>query len=60
MIEIFRMKFSQVDPGFIIHSLTAFDEAEREQNPIVIIPKTWREIKEQLKKSVIGYTNQFL
>lgn len=60
MIEIFRMKFSQVDPGFIIHSLTAFDEAEREQDPVIILPKTWIEIKKQLKKTVIDYTNEFL
>lgn len=60
MIEIFKAKFPQVDQGFIIHSLTAFDEAEREQDPVVIIPKTWIEIKEQLKKPVIDYTNQFL
>ncbi len=60
MIEIFRAKFPQVDPGFIIHSLTAFDDAEREQDPVCIMPKTWMEIKMQLAKVVIDYTNQFL
>ncbi|MEP6948377.1 MAG: nucleotidyl transferase AbiEii/AbiGii toxin family protein [Ginsengibacter sp.] len=60
MVEIFMAKFPQVDQGFIIHSLTAFDEAEREPNPVCILPKTWMEIKLQLEKAVIDYTNQFL
>ncbi len=60
MIEIFKTKFPQVDPGFIIHSLTAFEEAEKEQDPVCLIPKTWMQIKNKLKKAVIDYTNQFL
>ncbi|MEO6219764.1 MAG: nucleotidyl transferase AbiEii/AbiGii toxin family protein, partial [Ginsengibacter sp.] len=50
MVEIFKAKFPQVDSGFIIHSLTAFDEAEREQDPVCIVPTTWIEIKVQLEK----------
>lgn len=60
MMELFRAKFPQVDPGFIIHSLTAFDEAEREPDPVCIMPKTWMEVQEDLKNEVIQYTNQFL
>jgi len=60
MIEIFKKKFPQVDEGFIIHSLTSFDDAEREQDPICLLPKTWNEIKTQLEKTVIDYTNRFL
>lgn len=60
MMGLFRAKFPQIDSGFIIHSLTAFDEAEGEPDPICIIPKTWMEVQEDLKKAVIQYTNQFL
>ena len=60
MIEIFKEKFPRVDAGFIIHSLTSFDDAEREQDPICLLPKTWNEIKSQLEKAVIDYTNRFL
>ncbi|MEO8822535.1 MAG: nucleotidyl transferase AbiEii/AbiGii toxin family protein [Ginsengibacter sp.] len=60
MVEIFKTKFPQIDPGFIIHSLVAFEEAEKDPDPICIIPKTWKEIKLQLKAAVIDYTNQLL
>ena len=60
MMEIFMAKFPQVDPGFIIHSLTTFDDAESEPDPVCILPKTWPEIKVQLEAAVIDYTNQFL
>jgi predicted nucleotidyltransferase component of viral defense system len=60
MIEIFTTKFPQIDPGFIIHSLVAFEEAEKDPDPICVIPKTWKEIKLQLEKAVIDYTNQLI
>lgn len=60
MIKFFKAKFPQVDTGFIIHSLTNFEEAEREPDPVCLLPKTWMEIKQQLNKTVIDYTNQFL
>ncbi len=60
MITIFKTKFPQIDTGFIIHSLAAFDEAAYEQDPVCLIPKSWEEIKHDLEKAVIDYTNQFL
>lgn len=60
MIEIFTTKFPQIDPGFIIHSLVAFDEAEKDPDPICVNPKSWIEIKSKLTKAVINYTNQLL
>ena len=60
MIVIFKSKFQQIDTGFIIHSLTAFDEAISEQDPVCLIPKSWEEIKQDIEKAVINYTNQFL
>ena len=60
MIAIFKNKFPQIDTGFIIHSLTAFDEAHHEQDPICLKPKSWEEIQHDLEKAVINYTNQFL
>jgi len=60
MIAIFKNKFHQIDTGFIIHSLSAFDEAENEQDPVCLSPKTWEELKQDIEKAVINYTNQFL
>ena len=59
MIEIFKLKFPPVDTGYIIHSLTNFESAETEENPISLVGKTWEEVKSNLKKAVTGYTNLF-
>lgn len=56
MLEIFKSKFPQVDSGYIIHSLTNFENAEREQQPVVLLPKTWEKIKNELQKVVIDFT----
>lgn len=56
MVQIFKSKFPQIDPGYIIHSLTNFEDAEREQQPIDLLPKTWEEIKNELRKAVIDFT----
>lgn len=60
MLAIFKTKFPQIDAGFIIHSLTAFDEARHEQDPVCLISKRWEEIQQVLAKAVVDYTNQFL
>lgn len=60
MIGIFKQKFPPVDPGFIIHSLTNFENADLEEDPICLHSKTWEEVKQNLEKKVIDYTQQFL
>ena len=60
MLEIFTSKFPQIDIGYIIHSLTNFDDAELEQQPLALLPKTWEEIKFELQKAVIDYTGSSL
>lgn len=60
MIKIFQAKFPQVDSGFIIHSLTNFEQADTEQDPISLTDKTWDEIKNTLQHTVKKYTQQFL
>lgn len=60
MINIFKLKFPPVDPGYIIHSLTNFEHADTEEDPVSLTTKTWEEIKQNLEKTVIVYTQQFL
>ena len=59
MMEIFKLKFPPVDTGYIIHSLTNFENAELEEDPISLVGKTWEEVKKNLKKAVTDYTNLF-
>jgi hypothetical protein len=35
-------------------------EAEKDPDPICIVPISWTKIKSKLTKAVIDYTNQFL
>ena len=60
MLKIFKSKFQQIDTGYIIHSLTNFEDAEMEPNPVTIIPASWEHIKRDLEKIVIEYTNASL
>ncbi len=57
MMKIFKTKFPQIDIGYIIHSLTNFEEAEAEQDPVALILITWEEIKNKLQKTVIDFTH---
>ncbi len=53
MLEIFKSKFPQIDIGYIVHSLTHFEDAEKDQDLTAIIPTTWEAIKKELQKWVI-------
>ena len=60
MLEIFKLKFPTIDIGYIIHSLTNFDNAESEPSPVQLIPKTWVQIKLDLQNAVTKYTQASL
>jgi predicted nucleotidyltransferase component of viral defense system len=57
MLNIFTQKFPDIDTGFLIHSLTHFDKADEEENPILLpASKSWKQVKENLQKAVRAYT----
>ena len=60
MLNIFKTKFPAIDTGYIIHSLTNFEAAEKEEDPICIISRKWEEVKSNLAQKVVAYTNSFL
>ena len=60
MVKIFKTKFPPIDTGYIIHSLTAFESAETEEDPVCLFPKTWKEVKTNLEQAVRDYTKKFL
>lgn len=60
MIFFFKTKFPTIDTGYIIHSLTNFENAEKEEDPVCIIPRKWEEVKSNLEQKVVTYTNSFL
>ncbi len=56
MLKIFKLKFPPIDTGYIIHSLTNFETADSEEDPVCLIPETWDNVKENLKQVVRDYT----
>ena len=60
MVSIFKTKFPPIDTGYIIQSLTAFEVAETEADPVCLIPRTWEEVKTNLEQAVRDYTEKLL
>lgn len=60
MLKFFKTKFPPVDIGYIIHSITNFENAEREEDPVCLIAKSWIEVKNNLQQAVRDYTQGFL
>lgn len=60
ILKIFKTKFPTIDIGYIIHSLTNFENAETEEDPVCLIPKSWIEVKCNLQQAVREYTQGFL
>ena len=58
MVEIFKLKFPPIDTGYLIHSLTNFETADNEEDPICLIPGTWQEVKDNLQQVVRDYTER--
>lgn len=60
ILEIFSSKFPQVDVGFIIHSLTNFENADMEPDPDTDNNTQWNDIKHELIDAVKTYTQELL
>lgn len=60
MIQIFKEKFPQVDEGYIIHSLTNFDDADAQFDPDSFIPISWQDVKKKLSGAVRNFTGKSL
>jgi hypothetical protein len=60
MLKVFKLKFPQIDPGFIIHSLIDFENADAEPDPDTYINTTWAEVKLKLTNEVKKYVEGLL
>ncbi len=60
MLDIFKNKFPQIDIGFLLHSLTNFETAENEEDPMPLLSADWQEIKINLQNAVRDYTQSSL
>lgn len=49
MMKLFEQKFSNFNNFYIVKSLTYFDDAENDIDPVVINPCSWCEVKEYMR-----------
>ncbi|WP_080058113.1 nucleotidyl transferase AbiEii/AbiGii toxin family protein [Spirosoma aerolatum] len=52
MLELFAAKYPNSDPGYVIRSLTYFDDAEMQTDPVTLKAITWPQVKRQVLKAV--------
>lgn len=60
MLQIFKKKFPNVDIGYIVHSLTDFEKADTDLDPVVLTNITWTKIKDELIHEVKAFTKGLL
>ncbi|WP_227699024.1 nucleotidyl transferase AbiEii/AbiGii toxin family protein [Spirosoma radiotolerans] len=54
MLQFFTAKYSNSDPGYVVRSLTYFDDAELQADPITLNGITWPQVKQRVLQAVRG------
>jgi len=52
MLHFFVQKYPNSDPGYVIRSLTYFDDAEEQVDPVVVNTIAWPEVKQRIRQAV--------
>ncbi len=52
MLQLFNAKYTNSDRGYVVRSLTYFEDAEDQADPIVLNDVTWPEVKQRVLKAV--------
>lgn len=52
MLGFFTQKYANSDPGYVIQSLTYFDDAEVQTDPLARNDLTWHEVKQRVLQAV--------
>jgi predicted nucleotidyltransferase component of viral defense system len=52
MLRFFSDKYPNSDPGFVVRSLTYFDDANQEPDPISLQQQTWDQVKNTVQQAV--------
>jgi predicted nucleotidyltransferase component of viral defense system len=52
LLQFHKEKFTHTEQFHIVKSLTWFDDAEQEPDPIMIIKTTWQDIKKRLQQAI--------
>ena len=52
MLQFFTVKYSNSDPGYVVRSLTYFDDAELQADPVLLNTIEWSEVKHRILQAV--------
>lgn len=52
MLGFFSAKYANSDPGYVVRSLTYFDDAEQQADPITLNELTWPQVKQRVLRAV--------
>ncbi len=52
LIDIYRQKYPSHDPMIALRSMIYFDDAEDDNDPDLLIKKSWDEVKEEIREAV--------
>lgn len=52
MLQFFVAKYPNSDPGYVVRSLTYFEDAEQQADPIALNAITWSQIKQRIQQAV--------
>ncbi len=60
MLEFFKIKYSNEEVGFVIHSMYYFEDAEPQKDPVSLKGDNWIAIKKKVKKSIDDFISRSL
>lgn len=55
MLDFFKRKYQNDDIGYVVMSLSYFDDAEKQEDPIVFQKTTWAAVKNKVQDAVLDY-----
>lgn len=58
MLDFFKKKYQNDDLGYIIMSMTYFDDAEMQDDPMIFEKITWEQVKNKVRAAVLDYTQK--
>ncbi len=58
MLDFFKRKYQNDDIGYVVMSLTYFDDADKQDDPVVFQKMTWGKVKSKVRTAVLDYTKK--
>lgn len=55
MLDFFKQKYQNDDIGYVVLSLTYFNDAEGQDDPIVFQKMSWEKVKSKVRSAVLDY-----